>query len=213
MDIMKQSLTDITNFTTPTIITTALQFIKQNPTTLLIIFMILKRILSRSSTFPTVDYGHVETISDADHFADAILNNFTDADTAINAINANNTTDTTTKERRGKRNKRDDEDKTTTAAATATAATTKPVLTVIDYYATWCPPCKSAVPVFAKMSEDYKSRNVAFYKCDVDKQKSIASEQGIRAMPTFKIYKNGECVETVQGFNEKGIREGIERHL
>ena len=82
-------------------------------------------------------------------------------------------------------------------------------LTVVDFYATWCPPCKAAVPIYAGMSDEFKSRGVHFFKVDVDKCRDIATREEIRAMPTFKVYKGGKCLETIQGWSELGLREAI----
>ncbi|GMH63982.1 hypothetical protein TrLO_g8100 [Triparma laevis f. longispina] len=86
-------------------------------------------------------------------------------------------------------------------------------LTIVDFYATWCPPCKAAVPLYAKMSEDYYKKGVQFYKCDVDKSRDTSSSQGISAMPTFKVYKGGICVETVKGLSEANIRAALDKAL
>ncbi len=86
-------------------------------------------------------------------------------------------------------------------------------LSVVDYYATWCPPCKAAVPVYARLSEKYRSQGVRFYKCDVDQNKGIAGSEGIKAMPTFKVFKAGECVGTLQGFQEGRLKAMIDEAL
>ena len=64
---------------------------------------------------------------------------------------------------------------------------------VIDYTASWCPPCKHIGPIFAGMSTEFK--NVIFKKVDVDEAKDVAENAGITAMPTFKFYKGGEEIE------------------
>ena len=72
-------------------------------------------------------------------------------------------------------------------------------IVVIDFWATWCGPCKMIGPVFEKISETKAGETLGFYKVDVDEQSQIAQEVGIRAMPTFIFFKNGEKVETVVG--------------
>ncbi|GMH98041.1 hypothetical protein TrVE_jg4629 [Triparma verrucosa] len=87
------------------------------------------------------------------------------------------------------------------------------VLTIVDFYAVWCPPCKAAVPLYAKMSEDYYQKGVQFFKCDVEKSREISSQEGISAMPTFKVYRGGECVETIRGLSEAKIRAALDKAL
>eukprot|EP01038_Epipyxis_sp_PR26KG_P008458 gene8458-11437_t len=71
-----------------------------------------------------------------------------------------------------------------------TIAKTNRKLVVIDFYALWCPPCRRAAPIFGKMSLDYE--NVIFMKVDVDKASAVARDNSIRAMPTFKIFKDAQ---------------------
>ena len=80
----------------------------------------------------------------------------------------------------------------------------------MDFYATWCPPCRSAVPVYARMSEAYHSRGVRFYKVDVDKNRDVSGGEGISAMPTFKVYIKGKCVGTQQGWSEAKVKKLID---
>ncbi|KAF8243931.1 thioredoxin-domain-containing protein, partial [Wilcoxina mikolae CBS 423.85] len=77
-------------------------------------------------------------------------------------------------------------------------------LVVIDFFATWCGPCKVISPQFEQMSKEFE--NVAFYKLDVDENQAVAAEYDVRAMPTFLFFKNGEKVEDVVGANPKKLR-------
>ncbi|KAL4918991.1 thioredoxin-like protein [Aspergillus aurantiobrunneus] len=79
---------------------------------------------------------------------------------------------------------------------------------VVDFFATWCGPCKAVAPVVGKLSETYT--NVRFIQVDVDKARSIAQEHQIRAMPTFVLYKDGKLLDRrVTGGNMKELEEGI----
>merc|ERR1712110_415098 len=71
---------------------------------------------------------------------------------------------------------------------------------VIDFTATWCPPCKMIGPIFEAMAKDYPAWT--FKKVDVDANADAAGAAKIACMPTFKFYKNGEVVDTLEGASE-----------
>ncbi|CAI7567351.1 unnamed protein product [Penicillium discolor] len=81
----------------------------------------------------------------------------------------------------------------------------KPV--VIDFWATWCGPCRAISPIFEKMSELAEFNNVEFYKVDADEQEQISQEVGIRAMPTFILFKDGNKIKEFLGANPNGLKE------
>jgi len=80
---------------------------------------------------------------------------------------------------------------------------------LIDFTAAWCGPCKVISPIFEKLSDEASSATVEFYKVDVDEQADIAQELGIRAMPTFKLFKDGQEVETLVGAAPQKLQELI----
>eukprot|EP01080_Neovahlkampfia_damariscottae_P003569 gene3569-6304_t len=82
-------------------------------------------------------------------------------------------------------------------------------LCVVDFFATWCGPCKMIAPEFESLSYTYP--NVNFLKVDVDVCKEIAAGCGIRAMPTFHIYKSSEQLFSVQGADMDSVREKIQQ--
>ncbi|GAA5998349.1 thioredoxin family protein [Rhodotorula paludigena] len=90
------------------------------------------------------------------------------------------------------------------------AATSTDKLVVIDFWATWCGPCKVIGPVFEKLEPTFP--DLEFFKCDVDDQEQIAGEVGIKAMPTFAFYKNGEKVGTVVGADPNKLRDALKHH-
>jgi thioredoxin 1 len=84
-------------------------------------------------------------------------------------------------------------------------------LVVLDCFATWCGPCKVIAPKVVDMAKEYKEAR--FYKIDVDEVAAVAQELGIRAMPTFMLFKKGEKVDEVVGANERALKAAIEKHL
>ncbi|KAH7030164.1 thioredoxin-like protein [Macrophomina phaseolina] len=91
------------------------------------------------------------------------------------------------------------------------SALKEPELVVLDCFATWCGPCKVIAPQVVKFSEAYP--NAKFYKLDVDEVPDVAQELGIRAMPTFLLFKGGEKVDEVVGANPKALQAAIEKHV
>ncbi|KAI7902345.1 thioredoxin-like protein [Cokeromyces recurvatus] len=84
-------------------------------------------------------------------------------------------------------------------------------LVVVDFYATWCGPCKLIAPKFAKFAETYS--DAVYVKVDVDEVPDVASEYGIRAMPTIMYFKNGAKVDEVVGANVAAIEKKIKELL
>lgn len=74
-------------------------------------------------------------------------------------------------------------------------STNKPVL--VDFYADWCGPCKTLGPILDQLSKDYK--NAVIVKVNVDDNQNLATQFGIRSIPTMIIFKNGKQVETLNG--------------
>ncbi|WKX93117.1 hypothetical protein Q1695_010838 [Nippostrongylus brasiliensis] len=83
-------------------------------------------------------------------------------------------------------------------------------LIVIDFYATWCGPCKIMGPKFVKMSSEFTS--VVFIKIDVDESEDIVSRFDIKVMPTFIFMRNGAQIDIVEGSLEDSLRSKIEQH-
>ncbi|KAI9801759.1 MAG: thioredoxin trx1 [Sarcosagium campestre] len=84
-------------------------------------------------------------------------------------------------------------------------------LLVLDAFATWCGPCKVIAPKVVEFSEKYS--NARFFKVDVDEVPDVAQELGIRAMPTFLLFKNGEKVKEIVGANPTALEAAIVKEL
>ncbi|VVB81889.1 Thiol:disulfide interchange protein DsbD [uncultured archaeon] len=69
---------------------------------------------------------------------------------------------------------------------------------VIDFWAPWCGPCKMIAPAFEKLSNEIKSAK--FAKVNVDESARLAQQIGVMGIPCIIIFKNGEEVERIAGF-------------
>jgi len=76
----------------------------------------------------------------------------------------------------------------------------KPVL--IDFWATWCPPCKMIAPYIEEMAGEYDGK-AKICKLDVDHNQQVAQKYGIRSIPTLLFIKDGEVKEQVVGAQPK----------
>lgn len=74
---------------------------------------------------------------------------------------------------------------------------------VVDFYAKWCGPCKRMHKVVADVSAQLPQ--VKFVKVDIEAQADIASKYGVRSMPTFVFFQNGNKIKTITG--AKGTKE------
>lgn len=77
----------------------------------------------------------------------------------------------------------------------------KDTLTVVDFYATWCPPCKMLAPIMEELAEQAKDYEVA--KIDIDQAIDIANDFGVMSIPTLIFFKNGNEIQRLVGFRNK----------
>ncbi|GAA0858865.1 MULTISPECIES: thioredoxin [Clostridium] len=83
---------------------------------------------------------------------------------------------------------------------------------LVDFFATWCGPCKMIAPIIDELEAEMG--DVKFVKVDVDESPEVATRYGIQSIPTLKVFKDGENVDTVVGFLPKEqIKALIEKNM
>lgn len=73
---------------------------------------------------------------------------------------------------------------------------------VVDFWATWCGPCRMVAPIIEELDKTYEGK-VVIGKCDVEECEDLAAEFGIRNIPSILFFKNGEVVDKVIGAQPK----------
>ena len=69
---------------------------------------------------------------------------------------------------------------------------------VVDFWATWCGPCRMIAPIVAELAKEYDGQ-ITVGKCDVEENDELAADFGIRNIPTILFFKGGEVVDKVVG--------------
>ncbi len=75
-------------------------------------------------------------------------------------------------------------------------------IAVVDFFATWCGPCKMLAPVFQEVANDFEGK-ADFYKIDIDASLDIARQFSVSTVPTVIVFRNGEPIERLVGFMPK----------
>ncbi|TDL34372.1 thioredoxin [Jeotgalibacillus sp. S-D1] len=85
-------------------------------------------------------------------------------------------------------------------------------LVLADFWAPWCGPCKMIAPVLEELDSDMGEK-VKIVKLDVDENQETASKFGVMSIPTLVVFKDGEVVDKVVGFQPKeALEELLNKH-
>ena len=87
-------------------------------------------------------------------------------------------------------------------------------LTIVDFWAAWCGPCRMVAPIVAELAKEYSEQGLRVGKLDVDQNTQTASKFGIRSIPSILFFKDGKHVDTVVGAVPKPFLEAkVNEHL
>ncbi len=85
-------------------------------------------------------------------------------------------------------------------------------LTVVDFWATWCAPCRAIAPVVEELATQYQGK-IKFSKMDIDEHQDTPQQYGVRSIPTLLLFKGGKVVEQIVGAVPKSKLEAALRKV
>lgn len=84
-------------------------------------------------------------------------------------------------------------------------------LLVVDFWASWCGPCRAIAPIIEELAQEYKGK-VAIGKCNVDENRSLTNRFGVQGIPAIYIIRNGKVVDEQIGYcNKDTLKAKIEK--
>lgn len=86
-------------------------------------------------------------------------------------------------------------------------------VTLVDFYANWCGPCKMLAPFIEEIAEEYEGK-INVCKIDVDEAEALAAKYEVRSIPTLAYFKDGKLKDVTVGFQSKNlIVDNIEKYM
>ncbi|MGL5312404.1 MAG: thioredoxin [Peptostreptococcaceae bacterium] len=84
---------------------------------------------------------------------------------------------------------------------------------LVDFFATWCGPCKMLAPVYSSLGEEMEGK-ADFLKVDIDESMELARQFSITTVPTVVVFKDGKEMDRLVGFIPKdSLKEKVEAYL
>lgn len=90
----------------------------------------------------------------------------------------------------------------------------QPAVVLVDFWATWCGPCRMLAPVLEQLATEYQGKSVIIAKLNIDDNQEIAQQYNIVSIPTMIIFQNGAEKERLVGLQSKdNLEEKLEKYL